>query len=233
MAAHSRPSTDRRTSRIITGFYVPLGTPPAAETDGPVGAALLAGGLRRLGIACRVRHRRSHATRRARPRCAVPHAALDVTCRSVVRGSMTRSRSGGSWRHTRGVDRTMRPQCRWRPRNMRGEDISAFTTPLDELFLAGPWQRIAIGDGGNEIGMGSVPASVIGAHVAHGEKIACVTPATHLIVAGVSNWGAYALIGGLAVRDRSGARHCSLVLIPNWIDIFSRSLSAMGQQWTG
>ncbi len=30
---------------IITGFYVPLGTPPAAETDGPVGAALLAGAL--------------------------------------------------------------------------------------------------------------------------------------------------------------------------------------------
>jgi hypothetical protein len=85
---------------------------------------------------------------------------------------------------------------------MRGEDISAFTTPLDELFLAGPWQRVAIGDGGNEIGMGSLPASLIGAHVAHGETIACATPADHLIVAGVSNWGAYALIGALAViRD--------------------------------
>ena len=85
---------------------------------------------------------------------------------------------------------------------MRGEDISAFTTPLDELFLAGPWRRIAIGDGGNEIGMGSLPASLIGAHVAHGEAIACATPADHLIVAGVSNWGAYALVGALAViRD--------------------------------
>jgi hypothetical protein len=85
------------------------------------------------------------------------------------------------------------------PRNMRGEDISAFTTPLDDLFLAGPWRRIAIGDGGNEIGMGSVPASLIGEFVAHGEKIACATPADHLIVVGVSNWGAYALIGALAV----------------------------------
>ena len=44
-----------------------------------------------------------------------------------------------------------------------------------------------------------MPASVIGAHVAHGERIACATPADHLIVAGVSNWGAYALIGALAV----------------------------------
>src|SRR5512142_1143650 len=39
---------------IITGFYVPLGTPPAAETDGPVGAAMLATALRRVGIPCRL-----------------------------------------------------------------------------------------------------------------------------------------------------------------------------------
>jgi hypothetical protein len=82
---------------------------------------------------------------------------------------------------------------------MRGEDIGAFTTPLDGLFLAPWWQKIAIGDGGNEIGMGSLPASLIGSYVAHGEKIACATPAQHLIVAGVSNWGAYGLIGALAI----------------------------------
>ena len=46
------------------------------------------------------------------------------------------------------------------PRNMRGEDISAYTTPLDDLFSAGPWDTIAIGDGGNEIGMGRLAASV-------------------------------------------------------------------------
>jgi hypothetical protein len=84
-------------------------------------------------------------------------------------------------------------------RNMRGDDIGAHTTLLDDLFLAGPWNTIAIGDGGNEIGMGALPRSLIGAHIAHGEAIACVTPATHLIVAGVSHWGAYALLGGLAV----------------------------------
>jgi hypothetical protein len=88
------------------------------------------------------------------------------------------------------------------PRNMRGEDISAFTQPLDGLFLAPWWHKIAVGDGGNEIGMGSLPASLIGADVAHGEMIACATPAEHLIVAGVSNWGAYGLIGALAVLRR-------------------------------
>src|SRR5262245_47363303 len=39
---------------VITGFYVPLGTPPAAETDGPVGAALLADAFARVGVACRL-----------------------------------------------------------------------------------------------------------------------------------------------------------------------------------
>jgi hypothetical protein len=39
---------------LITGFYVPLGSPPAAETDGPVGTALLAKGLEGVGISCRV-----------------------------------------------------------------------------------------------------------------------------------------------------------------------------------
>ena len=40
---------------------------------------------------------------------------------------------------------------------MRGLDISSYTAPLDELFTAGPWETIAIGDGGNEIGMGVAP----------------------------------------------------------------------------
>src|ERR1700745_3311146 len=39
---------------LITGFYVPLGSPPAAETDGPVGAALLAKGFEAAGISSRV-----------------------------------------------------------------------------------------------------------------------------------------------------------------------------------
>src|SRR5512133_2380222 len=39
---------------LITGFYVPLGSPPAAETDGPVGTALLAKALEEVGVSCRL-----------------------------------------------------------------------------------------------------------------------------------------------------------------------------------
>jgi hypothetical protein len=35
---------------IITGFYVPIGNPPATETDGPPGALTLAEGLKYLGM---------------------------------------------------------------------------------------------------------------------------------------------------------------------------------------
>ncbi|HME26028.1 MAG TPA: glutamate cyclase domain-containing protein [Acetobacteraceae bacterium] len=199
-AASALATASDRSVGIITGFYVPLGTPPAAETDGPVGAAMLAGALSRVGVPCRL----------------VTDEPCRGTCAAALRGSeipLDVVPLGGAvddtvalWRslgvsHAVSIERCGR-SADGAPRNMRGEDISAFTTPLDELFLAGPWQRIAIGDGGNEIGMGSLPASLIGAHVAHGETIACATPADHLIVAGVSNWGGYALIGALAViRD--------------------------------
>jgi hypothetical protein len=196
-AASSLAAGSHQSVGILTGFYVPLGTPPAAETDGPVGAALLAGALTQAGVSCRL----------------VTDEPCRATCTAALRGTevpLDVVPLGGAvddtvalWRrlgvsHALSIERCGR-SADGAPRNMRGEDISAFTTPLDELFLAGPWRRIAIGDGGNEIGMGSLPASLIGAHVAHGETIACATPADHLIVAGVSNWGAYALIGALAV----------------------------------
>jgi hypothetical protein len=39
---------------IVTGFYIPRGDPPAAETDGPLGTLVLAQTLLNLGIDCRI-----------------------------------------------------------------------------------------------------------------------------------------------------------------------------------
>ena len=85
-----------------------------------------------------------------------------------------------------------------RPRNMRGVDVSPWTAPLDDLFLAGSWRKIGVGDGGNEIGMGKLPAGLIARTVPNGAEIACVTSCDQLVVAGVSNWGAYGLMAALA-----------------------------------
>ena len=107
-----------------------------------------------------------------------------------------------SWRAL-GIDWTIAiercgPSADGRPRNMRGEDVGAHAAPLDRVFAAGPWRTIAIGDGGNEVGMGALPTGLIAATVPLGARIACATPADHLVVAGVSHWGAHALIAGLA-----------------------------------
>ncbi len=62
---------------------------------------------------------------------------------------------------------------------------------------------IGIGDGGNEIGKGKIPAEVIGRNIPKGELIACRVATDHLIVCGVSNWGAYALAAGVALLRRA------------------------------
>ena len=181
---------------LISGFYVPLGSPPAAETDGPVGAALLARGFEQVGITCRLA-----TDEPCRSACAAALAGAGVSHVPVdtddVAAIVDKWRQAGIT-HAISIERCGR-SADGAPRNMRGLDISSYTAPLDELFAAGPWETVGVGDGGNEIGMGSVPRELIAQHVEHGETIACVTPARHLIVAGVSNWGAYALLAALAV----------------------------------
>src|SRR5262249_41512170 len=58
---------------------------------------------------------------------------------------------------------------------------------------------IGIGDGGNEIGMGKIAWDTIHRNIPNGGLIACRVPTDFLIVAGVSNWGAYALAAGVAL----------------------------------
>jgi hypothetical protein len=87
---------------------------------------------------------------------------------------------------------------------MRGRDITAKMSPAHLLFEGGSRQTprvqtIGIGDGGNEIGMGKVPWEVIRRNVPAGGLVACRVPTDHLIVAGVSNWGAYGLAAGVAL----------------------------------
>jgi D-glutamate cyclase len=185
---------------LITGFYVPLGSPPAAETDGPVGAALLARGLAAVGVACRLA-----TDEPCRNACEVALAAavaLDVPVDAIAIGAplapLIETWRASGITHAISMERCGR-SADGAPRNMRGLDIGSCTALLDDLFAAGPWDTIAVGDGGNEIGMGTLPRALIAQSIAHGETIACVTPAQHLIVAGVSHWGAYALLGALAV----------------------------------
>jgi hypothetical protein len=91
-----------------------------------------------------------------------------------------------------------------RPHNMRGIDISMHTSPAHLLVESLPpgVQSLGIGDGGNEIGMGKIPWEVIAANITNGATIACRVPTHQLIVAGTSNWGAYALAAGTVFLKR-------------------------------
>lgn len=199
-AAQALAGMPARRVGVITGFYVPWSEHPSAETDGPVGAALLLRGLVRCGLAGRLATDSpcAQACRVALDAAGAADVQIDVALPGESMDNLI-----GRWREAglthavsiercgKGIDGV--------PRNMRGVDISAHTAPLDDLFSAGPWATIAVGDGGNEIGMGSIDRDLIGRHVVNGERIACATAADHLLVAGVSNWGAFALLGAVAV----------------------------------
>jgi len=183
---------------LVTGFYVPQGRPPAAETDGPAGAALLAWFLTRVGVACRVLTDApcASACRAALDAAGLADVALDVAAvDDATDAVVTRWRAHGvNWAIA--IERCG-PAADGRPRNMRGQDVGAWTAPLDRVFSAGPWRTIGVADGGNELGMGSLPAGLVAGSVPFGAAIACVTPADHLVMAGVSHWGAYGLIAAL------------------------------------
>jgi hypothetical protein len=85
--------------------------------------------------------------------------------------------------------------------SMRKEILDDLVASADRL-LSLPGHRsyttLAIGDGGNELGLGSLRDSLSG-HVEYGETIFSVTAADHVIPAGISNWGAYALAAALSM----------------------------------
>jgi hypothetical protein len=96
------------------------------------------------------------------------------------------------------------PEHHNRCHTMRGRDITANMSPAHRLFevAADPDKGITtfgIGDGGNEIGMGKIPWSVIRRNIPNGGLVACRVPTDHLIVCGVSNWGAYGLGAGVRI----------------------------------
>lgn len=85
--------------------------------------------------------------------------------------------------------------------SMRGEDLSDIVPDTDALMLLAIEKGIrttAVGDGGNELGMGKIKHKIIEL-INHGEKIAAEVAADNLILAGVSNWGGHGLAAGLSI----------------------------------
>ncbi|GFH51853.1 hypothetical protein CTEN210_08329 [Chaetoceros tenuissimus] len=88
---------------------------------------------------------------------------------------------------------------------MRGIDMNAkgLIAPIHKIVEMSREIRpnvkyIAIGDGGNEMGMGKVIEAIRSSDIIqNGDKIGAVTVSDYLIAASVSNWGGYALSGAV------------------------------------
>jgi hypothetical protein len=229
-ACHSISGTAQAAVAVVTGFFIPAAQPPAAETDGPLGAVFLAQAFTALGIpVVLVTDSFCHAALEAG--LEVSGLSNAVTVQTLT--NPVRARHWDSFRpthlialervgpshtpeslerqHGAGIElqeflRDVHADHHDRCHNMRGIDITDLTSPAHLLFEAAQRDRlttIGIGDGGNEIGMGKIPWQVIRRNIRGGATIACRVPTDHLIVAGISNWGAYALAAGVcAVRGQ-------------------------------
>ncbi|HJQ58354.1 MAG TPA: glutamate cyclase domain-containing protein [Vineibacter sp.] len=223
-AARALAASERPVVGIMTGFFVPTLDPPMAETDGPVGAAHLAAAFAACGWPVRLCTDAPcagalTAALRGAGVASDPRVAVDVVERDgAPSASATVASVAGRWRaagvtHVIAIERCGRA-ADGKSYTMRGIDVSASAILLDDLYTAGDWVRIAIGDGGNEVGMGALPRELIAASVPNGATIACVTPAEHLIVCGVSNWGAYGLLAALALLLPARAADLLATLTP-------------------
>ena len=169
---------------LVTGFHIL--SAGMCENDGPLGLMALADALEELAMPCRWLTDRFCADALSRAGLA-PLDIHDEHWRFPADTThlIAAERAG----------RTADGRCR----NMRGQDITDFTGPLDELFLRSERPTtIGIGDGGNEIGMGLVRERVVAA-LPLGERIACVVECDHTVVAGTANWGVWAIVAGLSL----------------------------------
>ena len=82
--------------------------------------------------------------------------------------------------------------------NMRGESISARTACFDTFVKHAKCPTIGIGDGGNEIGMGNVASALKDLDI-----VASATCVDELLIADVSNWGAYGIMAFLSVWNQT------------------------------
>ncbi len=187
-AAEEIFSWERGVVFMTTGFYV-AGYP---ETDGPTGTAVLASVLREMGF---------------RPVIVTePENEALFTIRGFETLGAPVGSEEGFFRQQmeayRPVGLISIERCGLNAQgdyaNMRGLSIREHNAPTDILFaIAAEYgvTTVGVGDGGNEIGMGNL-AEVIEKELS---LVPCVVKVDYLVIASVSNWGAYGLAAYLSI----------------------------------
>jgi hypothetical protein len=190
---------------ILTGFPIPPLNIP--ETDGPPGATVLAQTLKGIGLR--------------------PILVADDLCSGVINSTShlgkvlkvpveSEQASSQAQQLLKDYNPAVllsieRPgwNVKHEYHNMRGLNISGIVGKTDYLFELGRKAgvlTISVGDGGNELGCGSI-LETVRKHIPNGSLcrcpcqsgIAAATPADVLVVSGVSNWGAYGIAACLSL----------------------------------
>jgi hypothetical protein len=170
---------------IYTGFYVA----GYAETDGPIGAYFLAKAFSKLGFTPIIvtdhfcedyffEFKTLYLPIEGMPKAG--YQALLDTYKPVCHFAIERCGQNADGRYL----------------NARGVDIKEFTAPVDELFTLGSRSApsFGIGDGGNEVGMGSFAKILQNKEFFYDY---CVVSCDYPMIASVSNWGGYGFIAEL------------------------------------
>jgi hypothetical protein len=201
---------------LVTGVHIAWAPTPAAETDGPVGTAVLAAALAAVGA--------EPVVLTDEPCAQVTGACLEVLGPgrpevlpvSADEAQVTARVAALGLSHLVAVER-LGPNTGGRVLTMRGFDVTGSTAPLHAAFTLPGLVTGAVGDGGNEIGMGNVPADVVASSITHGAAIACRVPVHALVVAGTSNWGCSGLVAALALLV-PGSRDALAALLDPQVD---------------
>lgn len=211
-AAQDILSWERGNVLLTTGFYVA----GYAETDGPVGTVMLAKALNKLGYHAVIvtdEYCRGFFEPERIETVYMKNSDGEPFCAELIEkfkpvGMISIERCGQNTQDDYA--------------NMRGVSIKENTAPVDMLFAKylGQIPTIGVGDGGNEIGMGNMK-DVIAEKLS---LIPCKVCVDRLVIATVSNWGAYGIVAYLALL--SGDK--SLLPGYKWVASYLKSIVALG-----
>jgi len=198
---------------IITGF--PVLPKNVCETDGPPGAVVLAEALRDLKLK--------------------PLIITDEACANVVKAisqttpvfefpindDLARAKAEQLFSEFNPSLLISIERPGWNKKkvyhNMAGLNISDVVGKTDYLFELGRRHgvvTVAVGDGGNELGFGTI-SKVVEKYVPYGSKCQCkcnggiatTTAADSLVIARTSNWGGYGIAGCIYLLKRWNYTH--------------------------
>ena len=233
---------------VVISTCMPVGTYPNAEQDGPVGASTLARSLV-LGLSARpvvVVERRNRELMEASLRAAglyplpLDEALTQPTACGVVEFTLDEEQASVEARDLLArlqpaalvaIERAGANEY-GEHHGARGNNVTEQNSKQDVLFELARESgalTIGIGDGGNELGCALIRDHVV-QHVPHAGRCECpcggtIVPAFEpdvLIIAAVSNWGAYAIEAMLAAA--LGRRE---VLHDRDVDLRVHSFAAM------